>query len=119
MTTYNQIRYCASKVIILDFDRLASDENTSAIPEYPCLQYSRQSALVVGRMATRQHENRRIHGFFGARNIRVDAGQVIPGTPVVSALYSDLRAFPITNGTGGFALANIFTSVYQVHWHRT
>jgi hypothetical protein len=49
-------------------------------------------------MATRQLVNRRIHQFFDARNIRVDAGRDIPGTPVAPALYSDLRAFPIENG---------------------
>jgi hypothetical protein len=43
----------------------------------------------------------RIESFFFARNTRVDAGKVLPGTPVTLDHHSNVHAFPIENGTAG------------------
>jgi hypothetical protein len=53
-------------------------------------------------MATRQLTNRRIATVLGAGSTRVEAGELVPGTPVTPAQHSKPARVPA-------ALANIFT----------
>jgi hypothetical protein len=41
--------------------------------------------------------------------MRVDAGKVLPGTPVDLDHHSNVRAFPIENGTAGVAFLPLGT----------